>query len=180
MTRVHRALAIAAHPDDIEFMMAGTLLLLRERGWETHYLNLSTGNLGSLAMPPAEVARSRRREARAAAEVLGAVWHPPMCNDMEIFYDDRTIRRVCAIVRDVDPDAVFTHSPQDYMEDHTNTARLAVSAAFVRGMPNYRTTPSTTPARTDCATPCVAECIRARSWIRRPSTNESLRPSPAT
>jgi LmbE family N-acetylglucosaminyl deacetylase len=70
-----------------------------------------------------------------------------MCNDMEIFYDDRTIRRVCAIVRDVDPDAVFTHSPQDYMEDHTNTARLAVSAAFVRGMPNYRTTPSRKPAR---------------------------------
>ena len=41
------ALAIAAHPDDIEFMMAGTLLLLKERGWEIHYFNLSTGNRGS-------------------------------------------------------------------------------------------------------------------------------------
>jgi LmbE family N-acetylglucosaminyl deacetylase len=142
MTRVHRALAVAAHPDDIEFMMAGTLLLLRERGWETHYLNLSTGNLGSLAMPSAAIARTRRAEARAAAEILGAVWHAPMCNDMEVFYDDRTIRRVCAVVREVDPDVVFTHSPQDYMEDHTNTARLAVSAAFVRGMPNYRTSPA--------------------------------------
>ena len=28
------AIAIAAHPDDIEFVMAGTLLLLKERGWE--------------------------------------------------------------------------------------------------------------------------------------------------
>ena len=41
----HRvAIAIAAHPDDIEFMMAGTLLLLGAADWETHYLNISSGN----------------------------------------------------------------------------------------------------------------------------------------
>jgi LmbE family N-acetylglucosaminyl deacetylase len=40
-------IAIAAHPDDIEFVMAGTLLLLGEAGWDLHYLNLSSGNLGS-------------------------------------------------------------------------------------------------------------------------------------
>ncbi len=45
---MNSALAIAAHPDDIEFMMAGTLLRLEERGWEIHYFNLSTGNCGSL------------------------------------------------------------------------------------------------------------------------------------
>lgn len=149
MTRVHRALAIAAHPDDIEFMMAGTLLLLRERGWEIHYLNLSTGNLGSLRMPPAQTSRTRRGEARAAAEVLGAIWHAPICNDLEIFYDNRTLRRLGAIIRDVDPDVVLTHSPQDYMEDHMNTARLTVSAAFVRGMPGYRTAPSRKTATRD-------------------------------
>ena len=31
------ALAIAAHPDDIEFYMAGTLLRLRAAGWSTHF-----------------------------------------------------------------------------------------------------------------------------------------------
>jgi|SRR5688572_21504292 len=149
MTRVHRALAVAAHPDDIEFMMAGTLLLLRERGWEIHYLNLSTGNIGSLTMSPVQTARTRRLEARAAAEVLGAIWHAPICNDMEIFYENRTLRRLCAIVREVDPDVVLTHSPQDYMEDHTNTARLAVSAAFARGIPGYRTAPVRKPATRD-------------------------------
>ena len=34
MTRAPSALAIAAHPDDIEFMMAGTLRLLHEAGWD--------------------------------------------------------------------------------------------------------------------------------------------------
>jgi LmbE family N-acetylglucosaminyl deacetylase len=33
------AIAIAAHPDDIEFVMAGTLVLLKRAGYETHYFN---------------------------------------------------------------------------------------------------------------------------------------------
>lgn len=139
------ALAIAAHPDDIEFLMAGTLLLLGEAGWELHYMNLSTGNLGSMTLTAAETARVRRREARAAAKMLRAKWHPPICDDLRIFYDDRTLRRLCAVIREVEPSIVLTHSPQDYMEDHMNTCRLAVTAAFARGMPNYRTRPARKP-----------------------------------
>ena len=142
------ALAIAAHPDDIEFMMAGTLMLLRDAGWQIHYMNLSSGNLGSMILPPAETARVRRREARAAAKLMGAMWHPPICRDLEVFYDRRTLRRLSAVVREVDPSVVLTHSPQDYMEDHMNTARLAVTAAFARGIPGYRTTPPRTPVST--------------------------------
>jgi LmbE family N-acetylglucosaminyl deacetylase len=41
----------------------------------------------------------------------------------------------------VKPRIVLTHSPQDYMEDHMNTSRLAVTAAFTRGMPNFKTVP---------------------------------------
>jgi LmbE family N-acetylglucosaminyl deacetylase len=36
----------------------------------------------------------------------------------------------------------LTHSPQDYMEDHMNACRLAVSATFVRAMPNFKTLPA--------------------------------------
>ena len=36
-------------------------------------------------------------------------------------------------------------SPDDYMEDHMNTARLAVTAAFARGMPNFTTDPPVEP-----------------------------------
>lgn len=139
-----RALGIAAHPDDIEFLMAGTLILLREAGWRIHYLNLSTGNLGSLVMSAAETVRVRRREAQAAAALLGATWHAPLCSDLQIFYDDRTLRRLCAVVRQVRPTIILTHSPQDYMDDHMNASRLAVTAAFARGARNYRTSPPRT------------------------------------
>jgi LmbE family N-acetylglucosaminyl deacetylase len=41
------ALAIAAHPDDIEFMMAGTLILLKHAGYDIHYMNVATGSCGT-------------------------------------------------------------------------------------------------------------------------------------
>ena len=143
------ALAIAAHPDDIEFCMGGTLLLLRRAGWQTHYLNLSSGNCGSLTLNAARTRTVRRREARQAAHILGASWHPPFCDDLEVFYDLKTLRRLAAVVREVAPAIVLTHSPQDYMEDHMNCCRLAVSAAFARGMPNFRTVPSRSPVSGD-------------------------------
>jgi LmbE family N-acetylglucosaminyl deacetylase len=143
------AIAIAAHPDDIEFCMAGTLLLLRDAGWQIHYLNLSTGNCGSMELSAARTRAIRRREAQQAAKLLGACWHPPMCDDLEIFYNLRTLRRLAAIIREVKPSIVLTHSPQDYMEDHMNTCRLAVTAAFARGMPNFRTSPARRAATGD-------------------------------
>jgi LmbE family N-acetylglucosaminyl deacetylase len=137
-----QALAVGAHPDDIEFLMAGTLVLLKNAGWEIHCINLSAGDLGSLAHSATETVRLRRREAQAAARLLGASWHPSICRDLQIFYDDRTLRRVCAVIREIRPVVVLTHSPQDYMEDHMNASRLVVTAAFARGAKNYRTVPA--------------------------------------
>src|SRR5688572_29806972 len=134
-------MAIEAHPDDIEFYIAGTLLLLGRAGFELHYMTLSSGNCGSMTMSAAETRRARRRESIRAAKILGAEHHPSFCDDLEIIYEVKTLRRLAAVIRDVEPDILLTHSPQDYMEDHINTARLAVSAAFARGMPNFKTTP---------------------------------------
>jgi LmbE family N-acetylglucosaminyl deacetylase len=142
-------LAIAAHPDDIEFYMAGTLLHLRQRGWETHYMNLSTGHCGSATMSAARTRAVRRREAQQAARLLGATWHAPLCDDLEILYSIPTLRRLAATVRAVNPSMVLTHSPHDYMEDHTETCRLAVSATFCKGFPNFKTTPSRKPVSGD-------------------------------
>jgi len=138
-------LAIAAHPDDIEFFMAGTMLLLKWAGYELHYLTLANGCCGSTDWSAQHTAGVREREAIAAAEMLGAKFHPSITNDLEIFFDDRLLRRVAGIVREMSPEILLTHSPVDYMEDHTNACRLAVTAAFARGMPNYQTAPPRPP-----------------------------------
>lgn len=135
------ALAIAAHPDDIEFVMAGTLLRLRALGWEIHYLNVSTGNMGSTVISAAETARTRRAEAKRAAKLLGAKWHAPFCDDLLIFYTEENLRRISAVVREARPTVVLTHALQDYMEDHMIVGRLAVTATFARGIPNFRSKP---------------------------------------
>lgn len=135
------AIAIGAHPDDIEFYMAGTLLMLQQAGYEIHYMNVSSGNCGSLEHGTAKTRSVRRAEARRAARLLGAHFHPSFCDDLEILYDLRALRRLAAVIRDVKPAVVLTHSPQDYMEDHANTCRLAITAAFARGMPNFKSVP---------------------------------------
>lgn len=137
-----RALAIGAHPDDIEFYMAGTLALLKQAGYEIHYLTLASGSCGSVTLTAAQTRAVRRREAQEAARLLGARWHPGFVDDLEILYSLDLLRRLAAVVREVAPTILLTHSPQDYMEDHTNTCRLAVTAAFARGMPNFRTQPA--------------------------------------
>jgi N-acetylglucosamine malate deacetylase 1 len=135
------ALAIFAHPDDIEFVAAGTLLLLKNAGWDIHYMNLSRGGYGSAEFDTLTTERLRLAEAKEAAKILGAIFHDPICQDMGIFYTTDTLKQVAVVVREVKPRILLTHSPQDYMEDHMNTSRLTVSAAFTRGMPNFTTNP---------------------------------------
>lgn len=144
------AFAIAAHPDDIEFMMAGTLLLLKKAGYEIHYMNISAGNCGSTQYGATAIRKIRLKEAKQAAKILGAEFHPPFSNDMEIMYDLKTLRRVSALIREVRPSIVLTHSPADYMEDHMNTCRLAVSATFARSMRNFITSPPKPAENNDC------------------------------
>jgi len=139
------AFAIAAHPDDIEFVMAGTLILLRDAGWQIHYMNVANGCCGSTEWSATHTAEVRAREGLAAADLIRAEFHPSLVNDLEIFYNDETLKRLAAIVREVAPQIILTHAPVDYMEDHINTCRLALSAAFTRGMPNYPTIPPREP-----------------------------------
>ena len=136
------AIAIGAHPDDIEFHMAGTLLLLGKAGYETHYLNLASGSCGSAEYGATALRAIRATEGREAAKILGAHFHHSLSDDLEILYTLSLLRSLAAVIREVKPNVVLTHPPQDYMEDHANTCRLAVTAAFARGMPNFRTTPS--------------------------------------
>ena len=143
------AFAVAAHPDDIEFMMAGTLLLLQRAGYDIHYLNIANGSCGTATLAKRTIISIRKQEARASAKLLGAVFHPSLVDDIEVFYEKRLLARVAAVVRKVNPTIMLVPSPEDYMEDHTNAARLAVTAAFCRGMRNFQTIPEVRPVEGD-------------------------------
>ncbi|MGA2762325.1 MAG: PIG-L deacetylase family protein [Spirochaetia bacterium] len=149
MTRRSRAkkllnmtvLIVSCHPDDAELMMSGTALLLKRAGMQVHCINVANGCAGSMEHGPAETASIRRKEAMNAAARLGAEFHESLVDDLEVFYSQDLIRRVTALVRQVKPGIILTQSLEDYMEDHMNTARVAVTATFLRGVPNYRSVP---------------------------------------
>ena len=132
------ALAVLAHPDDAEFLCAGTLLrLARERGYALALATMTAGDCGSAELPPQEIARVRRAEARAAAAVAGADYACLDELDLRVMYTEAALEKVVQLLRRVRPAVVFTHSPDDYHLDHEQTSRLVRAAAFAAPIPNF-------------------------------------------
>src|ERR1700692_287044 len=105
-----RAFAVAAHPDDIEFVMAGTLLLLGRAEYELHYMTIANGCCGSTESNAAQTARIWKQEAQRAAESIGAQFHPSLTDDLAIFYDRPTLARLATVMREVAPEILLVHS----------------------------------------------------------------------
>jgi len=124
-------------------MMSGTAFLLQEKGCNIHYMNLADGCQGSMVLSKKKTARVRKNESINAARFLGAWYHKSICHDLEVFYEKKTLMKLTATVRKMKPDILLVPALEDYMEDHMNTARLTVTAAFQRNMPNYKTIPRT-------------------------------------
>lgn len=132
-------LAVFAHPDDAEFLAAGTLAHLARRGHKTHIVTMTAGDCGSTVLPPAKIARIRRKEAGRAARLIDADYSCLEQKDLLVLYDQATIRKVMELVRRAAADLVFTHSPSDYMVDHENTSRLVMTACFGGLIGNFKT-----------------------------------------
>src|SRR6267142_4669330 len=138
-SKIKRVLAVGAHPDDVEIMCSGILFALHQLGHEVHVGSLTFGDCGSVELSAEEIRRIRHREALKACQVVGATYHHVGFDDLVIFNDDNSNRRVTALLREVDPWIVITHSPNDYMSDHETTSLLVRNACFYASIPNYET-----------------------------------------
>jgi N-acetylglucosamine malate deacetylase 1 len=134
-----RILAIHAHPDDIEFQCAGTLILLKQAGCPLTVATMTAGDLGSAELTQEEIAKVRRQEAKSAAVILGADCLCLEFGDLAIDVDDKSRRRVTEAIRRARPDVIITAPPVDYHTDHEVTSRLVRDAAFAASVPNYKT-----------------------------------------
>ncbi len=135
-----RILAFMAHPDDVEFLCAGTLTRLKnEAGCPISIATATSGDCGSMEHRPEEIARIRHTEALAAAEILDADYYCGGCMDLQIFHDRPTFLRFVEILRKARPDVVMTAAPEDYMVDHEMTCFLVRAATFAAPIPNVPT-----------------------------------------
>ncbi len=128
-----RALAIAAHPDDIEFECGGTLAKWAAAGCVVNHLICTDGSKGTWDEHADTVAlvAIRQEEQREAARRLGATGEVFFLGavDGELTADLEMRREVARVIRMTQPDVVFGHDPWKRWRlhpDHRNAGFLAV------------------------------------------------------
>jgi LmbE family N-acetylglucosaminyl deacetylase len=109
------ALAIGAHPDDIEFGCGGTLAKWARRGCAIHHAVLTDGSKGTWDVDQDERAlvRTRQEEQRDAARILGGSADVTFFGrvDGELQNSQRERRDVVELIRRLKPDVVLGHDP---------------------------------------------------------------------
>jgi LmbE family N-acetylglucosaminyl deacetylase len=135
------AMAFMAHPDDAEFMCAGTLIRLAEAGWEIHIATCAPGDCGTATENRWDISSIRTKEAAKAAALIGGKYHCIDERDGFVVYDKTSLRKVYDLFRRVAPTLVFAHAPKDYMMDHEQASLLARAASFLYAGPNVSDLP---------------------------------------
>jgi len=139
-------LCILAHPDDAEFLCAGTLARLSlEQGFKVHIATMTPGDCGSASLAPEVISEIRRKEGSEAAAILKGQYHCIEEKDLLVFYSQQPLLKVTHLIREVNPTIILTHSPSDYMMDHEQTSAIVRAAAFCAPIPNFDPSTSMKP-----------------------------------
>jgi LmbE family N-acetylglucosaminyl deacetylase len=149
---IRRALALGAHPDDVELQAGGTLAAWAGRGVHVELACFTAGEKGSSdpAADPAALAAVRREEAQAAAAALGAAGvHFLGAVDGELEVTMALRQAVARLVRTVRPDVVLGHDPWRRWllhPDHRAAGLLTVDGVVAAREPLYKV-PTGAPLR---------------------------------
>ncbi len=134
-----RILAVGAHPDDIEMQCAGTLALCAKRGDEVCIAIVTDGGCGSPTLSRKEIAKVRLAEAKESAKIIGAklIW----MNYVDgLFFEKEEYRnRFIDLIREVKPDFMLVHSPNDYHSDHIYSGKMAADVSLLVTAPSVKT-----------------------------------------
>jgi LmbE family N-acetylglucosaminyl deacetylase len=139
-TEIERVLAVAAHPDDLDFGAAGTVATFVAAGLEVTYLLCTYGDQGGFDETPREqVPAIREAEQRAAAKAVGVA-------DVRFLsgYRDGWLqpsfelqRDICRVIRQVRPQRVLLPSPERFWDrlpashpDHLAAGEAAIRAVY--------------------------------------------------
>jgi LmbE family N-acetylglucosaminyl deacetylase len=131
-----RALAIAAHPDDLEYGAAGAVARWTDAGKDVRYLLVTRGEAGIDGIPPDECGPIREQEQRAGAALVGVSTVDFLDHhDGTIDYGVPLRRDLAAVIRRHQPEMVITGNYADSWPgggwntpDHRNVGRAVLDA----------------------------------------------------
>lgn len=133
-----KVLAISCHPDDMEISCAGTLLKCLKRGDEVTVCHVANGNMGHMVIEADELRRIRIGEAQKSGKLAGFNVMTCDVGDLRVVGTDRAQHdKIVAVIRQVQPDLIITHAPNDYMCDHVAVSKLVFDASFAASVPHY-------------------------------------------
>lgn len=134
------ALAVVAHPDDVEFNFGGTVALWMSEGWRVFYCVITRGDKGSEdpAMTSSQLAGVREAEQRQAADWLGAAGVDFLGYEDGGLEASPPIRRdIARVIRQRRPQRLLTTDPlfaydSRYINhpDHIAAAQATLAATY--------------------------------------------------
>ncbi len=123
-------LVLAAHPDDAEISLGGTILRLVDAGRKVGVVDLTRGEMGTRGSP-----EDRKRETEAATKLLGLALRRNLeLPDGRVPVDLETREALARILREHQPDVVFAQHTEDLHPDHVACGRLAREAWYLSGL----------------------------------------------
>jgi N-acetylglucosamine malate deacetylase 1 len=119
-------LIIAAHPDDAEISVGGTVVSLKAQGATVGILDLTSGEPTPFGTP-----EIRRQETAAASAILGVDWRENLGLPNRALVADLDARRLVAgTIRRLKPRILLTHYWEDAHPDHVAASALVDAARF--------------------------------------------------
>lgn len=127
-------LAVGAHAGDVELTSGAVLARQCQLGDRVVILHLTLGEGGNPGMAPADYAAQKRREAEAAAAILGAEVRFGPYRDGELPDDEAARRYVADVIREVRPTHVVTHWKASLHRDHAAAHAVVVDAVLLASL----------------------------------------------
>ena len=128
-------LIFAAHPDDAELSMGGTIAKFTNNGVKVGIIDLTQGEMGTRGS-----AEIRRKESTKAAEILKVtVRENLLIPDGDIQLSKENVDKIVVAIRRHRPKIIFAPYLNDRHPDHVRTSRLVKKAMFVSGLFKVKT-----------------------------------------
>lgn len=128
-------LVFAAHPDDAELSMGGTILNFTNSGLKVGIIDLTRGELGTRG-----TIETRKEEAENASQILKlAIRDNLNFPDGQVKFSQEYLLKIINKIRKHRPTLVFAPFKNDRHPDHIGASQLVKEAMFFTGLPKIET-----------------------------------------
>lgn len=123
-------LVVAAHPDDAEISVGGTILLMTKAGRKVGIVDATRGEMGTRG-----TRADRDAEAARATELMGVSFRTNLeLPDGRVQPTLEAREALARVIRETRPETLVAHTVEDRHPDHAAVGRLAREAWFVAGL----------------------------------------------